>query len=84
MAKKDTENIEEIEAQGIGSPVRPRLLSLKKAALYLGRGEDSLREMIYSGVFPVVQLGVRSKMWLDINDLDIWIDETKQFLRSPE
>jgi len=82
MTKKETENIEEIEAQGITKPARQRLLTLKQAATYLGRGEDSLREMIYSGVFPVVQLGSRSKMWLDIGDLDTWIDENKQYLRA--
>lgn len=68
--------------QELNFPERQRLLSLKKAAFYLDRGEDSLREMIYSGVFPVIQLGSRSKMWLDINDLDQWILDNKTFLRE--
>ena len=77
-----TEITEENRAHGICSPVRPRLLSLKQAAFYLGRGEDSLRELIYFGVFPVIQLGSRSKMWLDMNDLDEWIMKNKQYLRD--
>ena len=66
------------KTQGIPNPVR--LLSLRQAARYLGRGEDSLRELVYSRAFPVVQLGQKSKLWLDIKDLDIWIDENKKYV----
>jgi predicted DNA-binding transcriptional regulator AlpA len=61
-------------------PVKQRLLSLKNAAIYLDRSEDSLRELIYSGAFPIIQLGERSKMWVDVGDLDRWIDSQKQVL----
>jgi predicted DNA-binding transcriptional regulator AlpA len=80
MAKKTTENTENKNAHGIVYP--QRLLSLRKAAAYLDRSQDSLRDLIYKGTFPVVQLGERSKMWLDINDLDNWISNNKQFLRE--
>jgi len=60
--------------------VRQRLLSLRHAAEYLDRSEDSLRELIYSGTLPVIQLGECSKMWLDLNDLDSWIESQKQVL----
>ncbi len=60
--------------------MRQRLLSLKQASKYLGRGEDSMRELIYARVFPVIQEGERSKMWLDISDLDSWIEKRKHFV----
>ena len=81
MAKQLTENTDEKEqkkAQRIDSPVSQRLLSLKQAAKYLGRGEDSMRELIYARVFPVIQEGARSKIWLDINDLNSWIKDRKR------
>ena len=74
------ENTTRINTQGINNPVRQRLLSLKQAAYYLGRGEDSVRELVYSRAFPVVQLGKKSKLWLDIKDLDDWIDSNKRYL----
>jgi hypothetical protein len=57
-----------------------RLLPIRDAARYLGRGEDSLREMIYTGVFPVIQLGNRSKIWLDVEDLNSWIESKKHYM----
>lgn len=59
--------------------MRQRLLSLKQAAQYLGRGEDSMREMIYGHAFKVIQLGGKSKMWLDLQDLDKWIEDNKRY-----
>lgn len=55
------------------NPVRPRLLSLKNAAVYLDRGTDSLREMVYRREIRVIQNG-RGKMWFDLRELDDWID----------
>ena len=54
-----------------------RLLTLQQAAVYLGRSPHTVREMVYGHVFPVIQQGERSKMWLDIQDLDKWIDDNK-------
>ncbi len=54
-----------------------RLFTLKEAGIYLGRGIDSLRELIYAGELPVVQRGERGKQWLDIQDLDNWIEYNK-------
>lgn len=83
MAEQVTENKDEKEqkkAQGITNPMCQRLLSLKQAAKYLGRGEDSLRELIYARTFPVIQIGNKSKIWVDIQDLDVWIEENKHFV----
>ena len=79
MAMQVTENIDNNKTQGIHSPVRQRLLSLRQAAQYLGRGEDSMREMIYGHVFQIIQLGGKSKMWLDLQDLDRWVEDNKKF-----
>ena len=68
---------------GIKNPVGKRLFTLKEASLYLGRGVDSLREMIYSGVFPIIQEGNRSKIWLDVKDLDAWADGKKHYMGRP-
>ncbi len=83
MAEQVTENTNEKEqkkAQGTTNPVCQRLLSLKQASKYLGRGEDSMRELIYARVFPVIQEGERSKIWLDISDLDSWVEKKKHFV----
>ena len=79
MAIQVTEYIDNNKTQGIHSPMRQRLLSLKQAAQYLGRGEDSMREMIYGRVFQIIQLGGKSKMWLDLQDLDKWIEDNKRY-----
>ena len=79
MTMEVSENIDNNKTQGIHSPVRQRLLSLREAATYLGRKEDSMRELVYSRVFPVIQMGEKSKMWIDRMDLDTWIDANKKY-----
>ena len=80
MAMQVTDNTNNKQDHGITNPMRQRLLSLKQASKYLGRGEDSMRELIYARVFPVIQEGERSKMWLDISDLDSWIEDRKHYV----
>lgn len=80
MAEKVTKTKAKKATHCMLYPVKQRLLSLKNAAMYLDRSEDSLRELIYGGAFPVIQLGERSKMWVDLQDLDRWIDTQKQIL----
>ncbi len=67
------------DAQGIHYPMR-RLLTLEEAAIYLGRKVSSLRELVYAREIPVVQLGDRSKIWIDIQRLDEWIDSHEKYL----
>ena len=38
-----------------------RLYTLKEVAAYLGRGADSMRELVWTGELPVIQVGERSK-----------------------
>lgn len=54
----------------------PRLLPVDQAASYLGRTEDSIRHLIACGKLPVVRADKR--IFLDIHDLDRWIQDNKQ------
>lgn len=73
-----TENNNKKSDIRIQSPTR--LLTLRESAKYLGRSEVSMRALVYKRAFPVIQEGERSKIWLDVNDLDAWIDNRKKYL----
>ena len=64
-------------AQRICNPLGKRLYTLKEAAQYLGRSEWSMRELIWAGEVPVVKGAGRSKQYLDINDLDAYVNRNK-------
>jgi hypothetical protein len=70
------------KAQGIGNPSFKRLYTLKEAGFYLGRSEYGVRTLIWNGDLPVIknpggdQNG--KKMWLDIKDLDLFIERNKE------
>lgn len=57
-----------------------RLLTVEQASKYLSRSVHSIREMVYRRTFPVVKAGKKSKMWLDVRDLDEWISQEKRYL----
>lgn len=77
MDSQPTEIKEEKTAHRISYP--KRLFTIFETARYLGRGTDSVREMIWTKEFRVVQKGERGKIYLDIKDLDAWIDKNKHF-----
>jgi len=52
-----------------------RLYSIKEAAVYLGRTDWSIRELIWKGKLPHVKVGRR--VHLDIYDLDSFIEKNK-------
>ena len=56
--------------------IRPRLLTVEQAANYLGRSKASLQHMVAEGVLPTVRSDRR--VFLDVQDLDRWIDRHKQ------
>ncbi len=72
------------KTQGISSPkcgadrptIQQRLYDLHNAAYYLGRSVYSLRGLIWRGEIPIVKSG--KKMWVDIVDLNTWIDKNKE------
>ena len=77
MEKKTQTVIELKRAQGICSPLCKRLYTLKEGAEYLGRSVWGVRELIWSQVIPVVkQTGCR-KIYLDIKDLNAFIEKNK-------
>jgi len=65
-------------AQGIDNPLTKRLYDLKEAGVYLGRPVFSVRTLIWNGALPVIKDG--RKMYLDIYDMDRYIDRNKETL----
>jgi excisionase family DNA binding protein len=59
-----------------GSAIRPRLLSIEQGAAYLGRSEEAMRHLIQAGKIPTVRADRR--IYIDIVDLDRWIEHNKQ------
>jgi excisionase family DNA binding protein len=57
--------------------IQQRLITIKQGAVYLGRGVYGVRELIWSGRLPYVQMGKGGKIWLDIRDLELWIQNNK-------
>lgn len=77
LAERVVQGITERLAQsGAGGDVRPRLLSVEQAAVYLGRTKEAVHHMVSSGKIPKVQ-GDR-RIQIDIRDLDHWIEANKQ------
>ena len=62
---------------GIRSPVAKRLYTLKEAAEYLGRSQWGMRELIWAGRIPVVRPDRGRKIFLDIEDLNTFINQNK-------
>lgn len=68
----------DIIEHGIHNPARlprKRLLSVKDAAVYLGRSVPAIRELIWSGSLPYIR--VDRRVHLDLFDLDKWIEQHK-------
>lgn len=59
------------------SQVTPRLLPLKKAAEVLGLTVWALRERIWAGHIPVVRFEGGRKMYIDIRDIEQFIERNK-------
>ena len=70
--KQDIKN-----AHGIINPLHKRLYTLKEAAEYLGRSEWSMRELIWARKIPVVREDGGRKIYLDVSDLDRFIEQNK-------
>lgn len=65
-----------VEIGRLSAPeVRPALLAVKQAAVYLGRSEQSVQHLILQKELPVVRVGRR--VHLDRRDLDAWIERNK-------
>ncbi len=53
-----------------------RLYSIKEAAVFLGRSDWSVREMLWAAKLPYIKDGKR--IFIDIIDLEAWVDRNKQ------
>jgi len=67
--------------QGIGNPMTPRLLPLKRAAEYLGLTVWGMRERIWAGDIPVVQFPGGRKQFIDTKDLEAFIQQNKRVIQ---
>jgi len=55
--------------------IQPALLTVKEAAVYIGRSEQAVQHLIFQKELPVVRVGRR--VHLDRRDLDAWIEKNK-------
>lgn len=62
-----------------GKEASKRLYTIKEACAYLGRSEWGLREMLYDGKIPFIKdgSGRRGRVFIDIRDMDEWIEKNK-------
>jgi len=81
MAKKTHIDKGMQEAQGIHNPPRKRLFTLKEGAEYLGRSVWGMRELIWSGKIPVVKDSDGRKIFLDVVDLETYVNHNKSIYR---
>jgi len=56
----------------------PRLLPLKEAAKRLGLSTWAMRERIWAGQIPVVRFPGGRKMFIDVQDLEVFIQKNKE------
>jgi excisionase family DNA binding protein len=60
----------------VNGEVRPRLLTVEQAAVYIGRTKDAIQHMIASCKLPTVRSDRR--VFIDMRDLDAWIEGNKR------
>ena len=63
-----------------GCGIVPRLLSVEQAAIRIGRSKEAVQHMVASRKLPTVRDGRR--VFLDIEDLDRWIEANKEPARD--
>ncbi|MGZ6225903.1 MAG: helix-turn-helix domain-containing protein [Syntrophales bacterium] len=59
--------------------VQKRLYTLKEAAQYLGRSEWGMRELVWKRLIPTVIAKAGRKIYIDVIDLDAFIEKNKTF-----
>jgi len=66
------------KAQNTTAPLFKRLYTIKEGAGYLGRSDWGMRELIWAGEIPIVRTEGGRKIFLDIQDLDAYINRHKE------
>ena len=56
--------------------MKPRLLTVDQAAVYIGRTKEAVQHMISGGKLPTVRPDRR--VFVDVLDLDAWIEDNKR------
>jgi len=54
-----------------------RLYTIRDSAIYLGRGVHGVRNLIWTGQIPVVKANGGRKLFIDLKDLDSFIERSK-------
>ena len=57
--------------------IKQRLLTIKEASVFLGRSPYSVRSLIWNGLIPVIQLPGGRKQWVDLDDLNAFVEKNK-------
>jgi excisionase family DNA binding protein len=70
----------ELAQNRLSASVTPRLLTVEQAAIRLARSKEAVQHMVASRKLPVVRDGRR--VFIDIEDLDRWIDANKEPARD--
>lgn len=78
---KRTGITEKKTARWIANPMSPRLLPLKDAANWLGLTVWGMRERIWAGDIPVVRFPGGRKMFIDVRDLEGFIERNKTTIK---
>ncbi len=60
-----------------------RLLTLKQAAQYLNCSQFSIRQLVWSGALSSVRFTRRGKLWIDRQDLEAYIENSKVINAPP-
>ena len=69
------------KAQRIYNPLCKRLYTLKEAAEFLGRSIWGMRDLIWKGAIPVVKETEGRKIFIDVLDLESYVDRNKSIYR---
>jgi excisionase family DNA binding protein len=75
FAERVAAKLRDQPAESGGAAIKARLLTVEQAAVYLGRTKEAVEQMIAGGKLPVVRADRR--VFLDVRDLDRWIDANK-------
>ena len=72
-----------IDADRFRSIPAKRLYSIREISLYAGVSVQGLWQMLRDGEISAVQTKPGGKVWIDIKDIDAWIENHRTFKGKP-
>ncbi len=75
IARRVAEQVRAELAQDSTAPLKPRLLTLDQAAVYMGRSEEAMQHMVANGKVQTVRIDRR--VFVDVRDLEKLIQANK-------